>query len=730
MNSISLKAKIALLALILIGSMLIVAIVGIYQLFGLNRQLNILVNQNSKAVQLVGQARADIAAVVREERQTLLAQTVDGATKQRVIAVEAQSKAESTVKALADSIATLENEGAASDIRQIVDDLGRLEENSNNVLNFAVQKTNTQGAKILYGDYYVIASGLADPLRELGEQVPAALDARAKMFRVGLMVANHLGASSDQEMTDLERVITQEKLKLIGYTQTIATTMSVQDKQKFPNVVSELERLPVLADQILKLSTANTDIRAAQLSGTTTASLILNINKHFATLDDRLQKLLRDQQEDADRKFGQGVIGILLMGAIGTVIAAVFTYLLAKSMNQAVGAGLTTLKQLSQGDLTARMGLDRKDEMGQLSKATDEMTTSVSKTVQQIRELAQVLGGSSGDLTAVSHDLLSQSHQMSTQAQAVASSTEELSTNINTMAAAAEEMSANVAGISSASEEVSVNVGTISASAEQMSRSVGAVADSVRAISQSLTAVAQDAKEESRMTDRATKMATEATQTIQQLEHAAREINKVSEVIKTIALQTNLLALNATIEATSAGEAGKGFAVVAGEIKELALQSGQSAEDIARRIEGVQASTQQAVKAIEGIARLVGEINTAAGRISSAVEVQTQGAHQIESAVAQTRGGIDNVARSIAEVAKGTTDMSSNTAEVSRAATDVSRNAAEAAKASHHIASNIHGVSDATKQNTLSSTKVNEASRKLAEIAKSLEASVSRFKTT
>jgi methyl-accepting chemotaxis protein len=231
------------------------------------------------------------------------------------------------------------------------------------------------------------------------------------------------------------------------------------------------------------------------------------------------------------------------------------------------------------------------------------------------------------------------------------------------------------------------------------------------------------------MTQKARDMVTEANRAMRQLDQAAGEITKVTEVIKSIALQTNLLALNATIEATSAGEAGKGFAVVAGEVKELAGQSGQSAEEIASKIERVQSSTREAVKVIEDVARFIGEINVAAARISEAVDVQTHTADQISADIAGARKGVEDIARSIAEVAKGANDVSGNTAEVCKAATDVSRNAAEAAQAAEMISSNIHGVSEATRQNSASSVQVNDAAGRLKEIAEELQRSVSRFNT-
>ena len=729
MNNISIKSKITLLALVLIGAMALIAVVGLYQLSAVNARLQVLIDVSARAIQYTGELRSDIGNAIREERQAILASSPESAKEIAARSGELQSGVLKQLELLRSTIAKIEDDqtlrGLGSDLEK---DVRTLLATSNSVLALAVNKTNSAGAKLLFGDYYQTVTTLADPLRELGQKVPAALDARAKMFRVGLMIADHLQTVGDEDMATLARSIQIEADKLIEYTKQIDQGLVEADRIKYAAIVSSLEKLIPMKDAIIILSTLNSDVRASQISSTKTTEQLEAVNKVLLRINDDLLQRLELERAGSDRQYKIGFWAILTVGAMGTVLAVFMTFILARSINAAVYQGVDTLGRLSQGDLTARLNFDRRDEVGKLADATDKMSESVSTTVAQIRTLARTLSSSAGELSGVSHDLMSQSHQMSTQAQAVASGTEQLSTNINTMASAAEEMSASIAGISSASEEVSVNVGTISASADQMSRSVVLVQESVRDISQSLTAVARDAKEGSQMTEHAQKLAGEAGTTIQQLESAARDINKVSEVIKMIALQTNLLALNATIEATSAGEAGKGFAVVAGEIKELALQSGQSAEDIARKIEGVQQSTQQAVKAIDVITRLVAQINTSAGRISQAVETQTRSAEQIQVAVTQTRTGIENVARSIAEVAKGTTDMSSSTAEVSRAATDVSRNAAEAARASGHIAGNIHGVSDATGQNTASSTRVNDAARKLIDIASQLEKSVSRFR--
>jgi methyl-accepting chemotaxis protein len=302
--------------------------------------------------------------------------------------------------------------------------------------------------------------------------------------------------------------------------------------------------------------------------------------------------------------------------------------------------------------------------------------------------------------------------------------------NISTMASAAEEMSVSVASISSASEEMSINVGTISSAAEQTSTNVGVVSGVVSEISSSFADVLKDVQEGSHIAGEASRMADSASETIQLLNRSGTEISKVTETIKMIALQTNLLALNATIEATSAGEAGRGFAVVAHEIKELANQSAKAAEDIARKIEGVQDDTRKTVQVIQGVSQIIKDINASAGRISTSVEKQTRAAAMISQNAAEANKGVGDIARSIAEVAKAAGDMSRNVAEAARGATDVSRNVAEAAKAASGISSDIHGVSDASRSTNESASRVHTSAEQLDQIGKRLRALIGRFRVT
>ncbi|MCC6127302.1 MAG: methyl-accepting chemotaxis protein [Pirellulales bacterium] len=450
--------------------------------------------------------------------------------------------------------------------------------------------------------------------------------------------------------------------------------------------------------------------------------------KAMMSLRDSLRDRLKNDL-DAIRSLTQYtrwlMVAVPLIGILaGVVLAAV----IARSIVEPMSRGVEISAAVARGDLTRRIGLTQRDEVGQLACAIDSAAAAFGKIVKEIQDTSQNIGGAAGELSSVSHQMLAQSEEMAAQANSVAGGTEQMTANVNTMAAAAEEMSMNVLAISSASEEISVNVGTISAAAENAARNVTAVSGAIRESTEAFEAISQDAREGSTIANKALAMADGANATMQGLDHSAAEIDKVTEAIKMIALQTNLLALNATIEATSAGEAGKGFAVVANEIKELAHQSAKAAEDIARKIEGVQANSREAVRVIGAVQDIIRTLNESSGRIAAAVEKQSAAAKISTGNLGEAGKGVEHIALSIAEVAKGAGDMSRNAGEAAQGASDVSRNAAEAAKAVGDISRNIHGVSQAARDNTAGAQQVNSAAERLAAIAGQLKQLVGRFK--
>jgi methyl-accepting chemotaxis protein len=370
------------------------------------------------------------------------------------------------------------------------------------------------------------------------------------------------------------------------------------------------------------------------------------------------------------------------------------------SITNPLSAVVSVLSKMEKGDMTVRANLERGDELGMLSKALDSMSARLQTILRNLRQNSDTMGSAAEELSSAGKQIAGAAKENLSQSATVASASEQAAVNINAMASGAEEASVNASEVAGAAEQMSTNMNTIAAAIEEMSASISQISG--------------NASEANKVASEATVKSRDATSAMSKLGTAAKEIGQVTDVIKKIADKTNLLALNATIEAASAGEAGKGFAVVAGEIKELANQSATSADDIARRIEGIQVGTGEAVTVISDVSNIIVKINQSVEAISGHVGQQTKASNEIASNVAQANTGAKRVASAIGEVAKGSRD--------------IARNAGEAAKGAAVVSQNIAGMAQGAKEGAQGAGQINQSSDELARLASDLKSILSQFR--
>ncbi len=749
MNHLRLPTKLGLIVGILVVCVMAVAVVGYRGLGKVSRELRQLVEVTAKKTMLAADLRDGIATTRRTQFRAVIAH--DDVKSQEF--VKLTRDAAKQVDATYAELSALIDGRQFPDERKLLDTFYEAWESYRDPLDaclrLCLENTNVKAHQLTTGD-------LGSKIREIDEATGAWLrqldrvlagstgvdngrsataeKIRPAVFRVQVIALDvhrqtnqHIFDTNDEAMDRLNEQIAMHLKEMETRLAELAALVDDQDQARLDVLTASWRAVTVQLAQMQKWLRTNSNDQSSELAESSHDDIDTGMTA-LVTLQDKLRDQMLDTLSDVQTITGWSRWLMVLVPLMGIAVSTILAFFLIRSIVQPITQGVALSEAIAQGDLTGRMNLAERDEIGLLAGAMDRIAAAFGTVVGEIRTVSRNIGGSASELSSVSHQVLVQSEQMTAQAGQVASSTEQMATNITTMAAAAEEMSMNVASISSASEQISVNVGTISTAAEATARHVTAVTAALQESTQAFEAISHDARDGSQVADRAMGMADGAGNTMKDLERSAADIGKVTEAIKMIAMQTNLLALNATIEATSAGEAGKGFAVVAHEIKELANQSARAAEDIARKIEGVQSSTREAVGVIREVQEIIYTLNASSTRISESIDRQSLSAKTSAANLAEASQGGQHIAHSIAEVAKGANDMSRNAGEAATAANDMSRNASEAAHAVGDISANIHGVSQATRDNTASAQLVNTAAERLAAIAAQLQQLVEPFK--
>jgi methyl-accepting chemotaxis protein len=325
-------------------------------------------------------------------------------------------------------------------------------------------------------------------------------------------------------------------------------------------------------------------------------------------------------------------------------VALFFSGTMVKSLVK-VTASLKDVAE-GEGDLTQRIRITSKDEIGELSHWFNLFIEKLQNMIQDISKSSQSLARSVDVTKGASRDISDNSTQMLDTTRKVTRSTHEMSSQISSISRVVGQSSDNLDIVASATEEMTATINEIAKNAE-----------SARSMS------------------RETKGKIEtASAKVNQLGMDARQIDGFTASINDISEQTNLLALNATIEAARAGEAGKGFAVVAGEIKELARQTATATQDIKGKIDNIMRSSGDTVAEMAVILTTFGDMNDVVNEIASAIEEQSATTKEIADNTATVATGINDVNTNVAQFDVLTTDVATQMETVNQASAKMSEN--------------------------------------------------------
>lgn len=367
------------------------------------------------------------------------------------------------------------------------------------------------------------------------------------------------------------------------------------------------------------------------------------------SLRERLQSAERYTQEMA-RNGGDSVrvaaeslrtniaLGLLIVGALAMLAVALVLGWRVLSRLRLLSAALNDLAA-GEGDLTRRVSIDSRDEVGEMADAVNRFIAKLRPIVREAGEIALRTGEQIRSLT----------HRGEAAEAAAGRQRDEVAGSLQALEHMADEAQAE----SSAMQEALRQVESIRQAAHEN-------AD----IAQRLSTLIEGLVE--RVAD--------GSAVIERLAKQSEQIEVVLTVIQSIAEQTNLLALNAAIEAARAGESGRGFAVVADEVRALASKTQQSTGDIQTHIAALQRGAQEAVAAIaqageqggEGLevlrdsARLQQTVQQSVDDVHGAINAATQAAALQAEGAGAVRGRVEIIHAEAQRAAEAVTAIAGN----------------------------------------------------------------------
>lgn len=386
--------------------------------------------------------------------------------------------------------------------------------------------------------------------------------------------------------------------------------------------------------------------------------------------------------EDAKAIRNITVILVILAVAIALIIGNRIAVSISKTLYEMVDS----LEKVAEGDLTTDFVTKRKDEFLRLNEGLNHMLNGFRDIITDVKGFGKEVNNLSG-----------------------------------TVAEIADSIHVSMSGISDSADEVARGVVSQSEDAENCNVKMTEFSNQIIVVCEqaenmgSMTDKASDAVRQGKViienlnqqSETIVKLANELGQDIENVKKRSDDIEDIIDTINEIASQTNLLSLNASIEAARAGENGRGFSVVADEIRKLASQSMEAADQIKHIVENIRKTTQQTTDS--------------AKKTEEYIFKQADSLEETITIFASINNCVDELVTGLNRMLKDMRGISNERNQMEDSIQSISA-------VSHQIAASTGGVANTLGEQVQLLSKLTEQAERLARRVASLEKAMSKFK--
>lgn len=349
---------------------------------------------------------------------------------------------------------------------------------------------------------------------------------------------------------------------------------------------------------------------------------------------------------------------LIVIAAVALFSLIFVTVYVLKRMLHPLKDVVRAAESISQGNLDVHLSSTVQDEIGILSDTFQKMSNNLKSMVEDIRYLlGEMAAGNFNVETKVEQmyvgDYQEILHSMNNINQSLSSTLKQINESAELVASGSDQVSAGSQALSQGATEQASSIEELAATINEISVHVSQNAESAHQASKQALATTEEL-------ENGKQKMSHMMGAMEQINNSSGEIGKIIKTIEDIAFQTNILALNAAVEAARAGAAGKGFAVVADEVRNLASKSAEASKNTSALIE----ATLQAVREGTDIANVTAE---SLDRIVKASGKSAQLAHEISKASREQASSIDQITLGVDQISS-VVQTNSATAEESAAA--------------------------------------------------------------